>query len=1072
MLELLQSNRMSLLLETLSERLQQPDDPFEPALIVVQSQGIGQWLKVELAERLGIAANIDCLLPAELIWRLYQQVLPEALGQDLPSESPFSRNLLTWRLMELLPGSDETTIQQYLNGPGDPQLRGFQLSHAIASLYDQYLIYRPDWIYTWEETFFPAELKWQSDLWRQLIANPDLDKRLHRANLHKLFLDSLSSGCKNVVTRIPKQINLLGISSLPQMHLETLQAVASHQQVSIYFLNPCQHYWGDISSEKDIAKKSIRNMIGKETALELEDYLEVGNPLLSSTGQQGREFLELLLETDGVQSAELFDEIDADCALKLIQSDVLYLEFGGEFFDIDHPPTQRTKADNDNSIQIHSVHSRMREVEVLLDQLYGMIDEADGHLLGSDIIVMAPDISLYAPFIEAVFQDKLGYSITDRPVVDESAILGAFQKLLALPEMRLSATEVIDFLEVPAIARRLNLSDGDISRLQTWIRDSGIRFEIDGQTKRDNWQLGDDDYNTWRFGLDRLLLGLSMEPEAGLFENTAPMEVAPGDAELLGTLCDFLDRMDQHRKSLSEEQSAKSWQTLINQMLTDFIEPSRDDEIVIGYVADALQKLVDEHQTTTFNENLSPRLFRYWLERELQQPAQNRGFVSGRITFATLVPMRSIPYKVVCLLGMNDREFPREDKPLSFDLMSRQYRKGDRSRRNDDRYLFLEAIMSAQEKLYLSFVGRGQKDNKDKAPSELLSELIDYLERVYESFPIVEHPLQPFSQDYFRSDMRYLSYARHWFNALEGAGDTTLFTDVCINPFADGAENEVLRLEELSRFFRHPARHFLNLQLGVYFGEDQSSLKDSESFSLDGLERYQIADQALQCLLTNESIEAWSKHQRASGLMLPGELGTKQLDREIKLASAVAEELTHLNPATARNSSFELEIDGTVIGAELILRDGQYIAPRTGELRARQRLEAWINHLALCAAGQGQESLLIYRKGSGQNRKVVTESIQPVPKPQAKAELTRLFKLYHYGQTTPLKFLPEASKVFAESGSLDDVIKQFPSDQPGSEATDPYYNRAFNLPLDFDEEFSRIAVQIWEPLLITANKAN
>ena len=680
---------------------------------------------------------------------------------------------------------------------------------------------------------------------------------------------------------------------------------------------------------------------------------------------------------------------------------------------------------------------------------------------------MAPDISLYAPFIEAVFHDKLGYSITDRAVVDESAILGAFQKLLALPEMRLTASEVIDFLEVPAIAKKLDLSDGDISRLQTWIRESGIRYEMDGTTRQENWALSDDDYNTWLFGLDRLLLGLAMEPEAGLFESTAPMDVAPGDAELLGTLCDFLDRLDAHRRSLAKEQTASQWQSLVNQMLTDFIEPSVEEEIIIGYITDALAKLIDEHEQTSFDVNASPRLFRYWLDRELQQPAQNRGFVSGRITFATLVPMRGIPYRVVCLLGMNDREFPREDKPFSFDLMSRQYRKGDRSRRIDDRYLFLEAIMSAQETLYLSYVGRGQKDNKDKPPSELLSELMDYLERVFESFPIVTHPLQPFSRDYFKSETEHVSYAKHWYTALQDATDATLFTDLCINPFSDRSDGEVLRLDELTRFFRHPAKHFLNQQLGVYFGEDQNALKDTESFTLDGLERYQIADQALQNLLYNEPIEAWVENLRASGLMLPGEFGQKQLEREVNLAAAVADELNTLNPGTPKSSSFELEIGGTSIGAELTLRDGQYVAPRTGELRARQRLEAWINHLALCATGHNEPSLLIYRKGSGQNRRVVTESIMPVEKPQAKAELDRLLKLYYLGQTTPLKFLPEASKIFAEKGQVEEVIRQFGSDQPGSESLDPYFNRAFNFPEDFDEEFGRIAGQIWEPLLIT-----
>lgn len=1050
MLELLQSNRMQLLIETLCARLQQPEDPFEATLVVVQSQGIGQWLKVELAKRLGIAANINCMLPAELIWRLYQRVLPSGL----PDESPFSRQLMTWRLMQLLPDSSEPTIQSYLSEGADYQLRLYQLSHAIAGLYDQYLIYRPDWIYDWESKQTEAELPWQSELWRELVTQPGMDPSLHRASLHKAFLDTLASGHAS----LPKQLNILGISSLPAMHLETLQAVAQQEQVSIYFLNPSEHYWGDIQSEKDVAKKSIRHLLGKEGPLLEEDYLEVGNPLLSSTGKQGREFLELLLEAESVSAVDLFQQIDNHNMLGQVQADLLNLEFGGEVYSGDTSPTQRPRHADDHSIQIHCTHSRMREVEVLLDQVLAMIDRSDD-LKPSDIIVMAPDITLYAPFIQAVFQRKLPFSITDRPAVDESAVLVAFNKLMSLPDSRLTASEVMDFLEIPTVAARFELGEADVSRLQYWVAEAGIRFEMDGSSKASRWRLPKDDYNTWRFGLDRLLMGLAMEPESGLYANTAPMEVSPGDAALIGTLCHILDLLVLHREALSQDHDAEEWQSVINTMLSDLMLVTSEEEFSVALVTEALSTLSQQAESSNFTDPITSRLFRFWLGEQLKQPPQNRGFVSGGITFATLVPMRSIPYASVCLLGMNDREFPREDKPLSFDLMATDYRKGDRSRRNDDRYLFLEALLSAQQTFYVSFIGRGQKDNKEKPPSELVSELIDYLNRVYGEAPTQVHPLQPFNAVYYDPASPMRSYASNWYKALTEQQTQVDFVDQPLSQ-KDGVPLE--HLDQLTRFFRHPAKYYLSDRLGVYFREDEDNLKDTESFELDGLEKYQLADDALSTLLNQESIDHWSEQTRASGHLLPGLMGEQQLHRELELAVQIANAVDEIGGTKRSTSQFEIASGNFHLRAEVPLRGGLHIASRTGGLKARQRIDTWIQHLALCVNGYDQNTVMVYR---GKNRDATSETIAPVAAEIAQQYLDELVSCFLGGITEPLLFLPEASYELATTDSMDKALKSFLNDNPGSEFNDRYYNRLFDLPGDLNEGFAEIAYAIWQPLI-------
>ncbi|MDZ7684448.1 MAG: exodeoxyribonuclease V subunit gamma [Gammaproteobacteria bacterium] len=514
--------------------------------------------------------------------------------------------------------------------------------------------------------------------------------------------------------RRARHIAVIGLSTLPPIHLEALQALSHHIDVDLYFLNPCQHYWGDIVSEKDQARRSIRGMTGK-TELADEDYLEVGNPLLSSWGKQGREFLELLLDTEDIVDAEFFEPPTGESMLAGIQRDILELSFGGEGGTGVTPEKRPTNA-RDLSVQIHVCHSKMREVEVLYDQLLRLFDEAPD-LTPADVIVMTPDVADYAPFIEAVFpRSKLPYTIADRALGEESPVLLALSTLLSLPDSRLTSTEVMDLLEVPTIARRFELEDSDLQLMSRWIQASGIRWELDGEARAERWQVPATRENTWHFGIDRLLLGFAMREEDGIFGDILPCDVDSSEAGILGTFCDIIERISFYRDVLAKSHTASEWRDLVQQLMDDFFEAQGDEELDLASVRDLLILLEEETASTEFVESISPRLFRYWLNQQLSISQQSRGFISGGVTFATLVPMRSIPFRVVCLLGMNDGNYPRQDRPPTFDLMAREgYRRGDRSKRNDDRYLFLEALISAEDTFYVSYEGRASATIK-KSP--------------------------------------------------------------------------------------------------------------------------------------------------------------------------------------------------------------------------------------------------------------------------------------------------------------------------------------------------------------------
>lgn len=241
-------------LETLGELatrlLAQPlADPFAPALVVVPSQGMGRWLTLELARKQGIAMQLEIQLPAKFVWDLSRTVLG-----SLPEQSAFSPTTLTWRLYGWLcePANLELAprLAQYLDG-GDERRR-LSLAAKIADVFDQYLLYRDDWLAAWErgETFdLGPDEAWQALLWRELTK----DGHPHRARLLGDLLQRLYSD--EPLPGLPERLLVFGISSLPPHHLRVLDGLARHIDVVVCALNPSREAWGEIRDIRELARQ-------------------------------------------------------------------------------------------------------------------------------------------------------------------------------------------------------------------------------------------------------------------------------------------------------------------------------------------------------------------------------------------------------------------------------------------------------------------------------------------------------------------------------------------------------------------------------------------------------------------------------------------------------------------------------------------------------------------------------------------------------------------------------------------------------------------------------------------------
>lgn len=1041
MLRVYHSNRLDVLealMEFIVER-ERLDDPFEPEMILVQSTGMAQWLQMTLSQKFGIAANIDFPLPASFIWDMFVRVLPE-----IPKESAFNKQSMSWKLMTLLPQllerEDFTLLRHYLTDDSDKR-KLFQLSSKAADLFDQYLVYRPDWLAQWETGHLVEGLgeaqAWQAPLWKALVEYTDElgQPRWHRANLYQRFIETLESAT-TCPPGLPSRVFICGISALPPVYLQALQALGKHIEIHLLFTNPCRYYWGDIKDPAYLAKLLTRQrrhsfedrelplFRDSENAGQLfnsDGEQDVGNPLLASWGKLGRDYIYLLSDLESSQELDAFVDVTPDNLLHNIQSDILELEnravAGVNIEEFSRSDNKRPLDPLDSSITFHVCHSPQREVEVLHDRLLAMLEE-DPTLTPRDIIVMVADIDSYSPFIQAVFGSApadryLPYAISDRRARQSHPVLEAFISLLSLPDSRFVSEDVLALLDVPVLAARFDITEEGLRYLRQWVNESGIRWGIDDDNVRE-LELPATGQHTWRFGLTRMLLGYAMESAQGEWQSVLPYDESSGlIAELVGHLASLLMQLNIWRRGLAQERPLEEWLPVCRDMLNAFFLPDAETEAAMTLIEQQWQAIISEGLGAQYGDAVPLSLLRDELALRLDQERISQRFLAGPVNICTLMPMRSIPFKVVCLLGMNDGVYPRQLAPLGFDLMSQKPKRGDRSRRDDDRYLFLEALISAQQKLYISYIGRSIQDNSERFPSVLVQELIDYIgqshylpgdealncdesEARVKAHLTCHHTRMPFDpQNYQPGNLQ--SYAREWLPAASQAGKAH---SEFVQPLPFTLP-ETVPLETLQRFWAHPVRAFFQMRLQVNFRTEDSEIPVTEPFILEGLSRYQINQQLLNVLVEQDDAERLFRRFRAAGDLPYGAFGEIFWETQCQEMQQLADRVI-----ACRQPGQSMEIDLACNGVQItgwlpqVQPDG-LLRWRPSLLSVAQGMQLWLEHLVYCASGGNGESRLFLRK-DGEWR------FPPLAAEQALHYLSQLIEGYREGMSAPLLVLPES----------------------------------------------------------------
>lgn len=1003
------SNSLNSLADELCQQIWNENSVFRPVYIVTQTEGMNNWLKHRIAAKIGIAANIEFVKPNEIINRVFQ-----FLGGTY--RDSLSAHNLNWLLYSLLKSPDFVNefphIADYYKdeiSETENDIKRMALAEKVADLFDQYQIYRTDMVKSWDENraFYTDDWarskerkyelnalqnaeSWQKALWQktQQLAGEHFP---NKTEIGDFILKSAQDEEKmDWLTRKMPRVYFFGLSLITEYHLQIFEQLADRIELHFLVQNPAPlDYWFEERSEKVVAflKQKNKMHFTEESA---------ANPLLPAWGKIIRETFLMLFQNEQTLNSYTETELiepPKDSLLHHIQHSI----FNNQKDEIHFS----NNLIEDGSIVMNSCYSPVREVEVLYNYLVHLVDQKKEDLSARDIVVMVTDIDLYASYIKAVFDNaphRFRYTIADESYIETDSIANALVEILSLNEQQLTSEKVVSLLDYSVIRNRFGITDTE--KIRNWVKAANIRFGMEGSREDDS------DFVSWKYGLQRIMYGLCMSggEEFGEGEQSFyPLDLIEGfDMMEAGRFVYFVENLIQSMENRRTKKNIAGWVEYLNRTLSRFIgekEEVEDDDYQLIQRQLEQYNLVDE----LFDENIGYEVFIRSFLPMLSRAKKSSSFAGGGITFCSLIPMRSIPFKVVALLGMNLNDFPRKDRRVSFDLMELEKRKGDRNIRENDKHLFLETLLSAGDYLYISYTGQSVKDNAELPPSALVDELLDFIssktdepEAVRENF-ICKHPLHGFSRKYNSGNPKLYSY---------------LLTDETSLPNLTSTQTEEKEIfdfgsVEISRFisfFRNPFKYFYNRVLGIYYEDDELSLPETEVFDLNHLEKWNLKNTLLNS--TDIKTEDFKDKMIKTGV-LPLKNMADVILEEATEDIEVVKEMYHdlVQGFEPENQMIEIELENSVLSGNIQgIYNNQLLRYSISGNEKKYRQSAYLEYLILAASGSKTGLKFISKiNEKADDGKIISQE-------DALNRLNDLLKIFKEGHRRIVAFHPDFRK--------------------------------------------------------------
>lgn len=1052
-LHLHRADRSDRLAAGLADLLGDPlPDPFAVEVVAVPTRGVERWLAQQISNRLGVCAGVD--FPS--VRRLVAETLAPVTAIDADAD-PWHPSLAVWPILAILDGARDDRwaelLWSHLRGRSAEQARGgrrWRTASRTAGLFARYASERPELIDRWrrgEDTDaagrpLGADRAWQPELWRRLraeLAVPSPAERLPAA------LDRLAAG--DGETGLPERLSVFGLTGLDRTQHRVLSALGARHDVHLWLTHPSPALWDALATRPPTDPGRRHD----DTSLD-----SVRHRLLGYLGRDSRELQLVLAGTDLRDQLLPAPAGGPDTLLGQLQRDIA--ANAGPRPTAERPMLAAT----DTSLQVHAAHGQDRQVEVLRELLVGLLAD-DETLEPRDVVVLCPDIERYAPLLSAAFGladdetdaehpgHRIRVRLADRALRRVNPLLGVLSQVLELTGGRFEASAVLDLCGQPPVARRFAVSGDDHDRLTQLVAASGVRWGLDAAHRKPYGleQLGQ---NTWAAGLDRLLLGVTMDEEGDHFLGTAlPLdEVDSSDVDLLGRLAELVQRLGTAATALDADHTLAQWLDLARQTIDALTDTGAADSWQTAHAHRALAGLGSDEAAP--DVVLTRAEFQALLDDGLGGRAGRANFRTGTLTVCTMYPMRSVPHRVVCLLGMDDLTFPRRTRADGDDVLAADPWVGDRDRRSEDRQLLLDAIMCATDHLVVLYSGADPRTGAVRPPAVPVGELLDAVDqtvRTADGSPprrqiMRRHPLQPFDAANFDvADGPPFSFDPA---ALRGARaavgqrspGAAVYPADPLPPLGDDGQ---VAVDDLVRFLSHPVKALLRDRGGLPTWEGEEAIADELPVELDGLQAWAIGDRLLGELLRGGDPDRLAGAEWRRGTLPPRQLGGATLERIIEQANeVVARAQPWLGTDTPGSRDIALAIgDRLLTGTVAPLHGHTLLSVTYSRLTAKHRLAAFTRLLALTAAHPGPpwQAVTVGRR--------TTSVLGPVDPGWAALVLDDQLQLRDTGLREPLPFAPRTSAEYARLRSRD--LRVAPADSPAAQEwerdRDAAYERFF-----------------------------
>ncbi|MBO6586517.1 MAG: exodeoxyribonuclease V subunit gamma [Gracilimonas sp.] len=931
-------------------------NPFSKPWVIVQNNEIKEWLSLKIAEEQGIAGNIRFIFPSEFLWMLYR-----LQKDEIPQVLPADLNSMHWALFELL-SSNKNLLDQipFYDSGSDTSKKRFQLCGQLADIFDQYQVYRPEMMESWLQrqlvTKDPNE-RWQLSIWNALneqwTSTENIEHLPSRSQAYSELVEWLDDANHELWSGIPGNVYVFGLSHLSKPFMEIISRIGKKHDVHFF------------SSEK------------------ADDH--------------SNEDLKLLLDDWGRSTQE---------QLQLLH----------EILDKNEVPTETNGPENGEevsfpSFKVHSCHNIRREVQVLKDEVLRYLDNNPQSRL-SDVLVMIPDVEAYSGMIETVFTSDVG-----EPAVPVSKLSGrnyhssehTLSEVLELLSSPFKASAVLQLLNNEPVKAKFSFSDADLELIEGWVLENRI------------YQGVGNDFNTrysWKKGVNQLLSGFSMEPETlNVYQQMVPYDriSSSDDAMLSARLAHFIHLLRSAADKIANQKTPVEWIVFTRRLIDDFIGDENTQNFQAGTLRKMLDKLKEQASFTTFSQEVPFTLLKDWLVGQLSNHDSSSGRFGQGVTVSSYIPYRSVPFRFIALLGMNESVFPRKAIRPEFDLIYADPKPADRILKEDDTYLFLETIQAAREHLHISYRGQDQHSESTRLPSILVQQLLDvFFESQKEG--IIRHSLHPFNKQYFVGDNpnSYSDINRQLSERMQKGKREG--QPVFIDPKLTSIEKdpqEQTHLSDLISFFISPSKYILQNQLSLSSYNKFKEISDRESFKLNSLDRYKLDHLLFEMLQKNETVGMVRKYASAAAMIPEALEGDKVFNRE---KESVADLLKHLKSYTEAGEHTE-EISIEVAGIQLYgpihgLYGDLLVSYRVGQRRAEHEVEHWLKHLVLLQSGYNlNRSLYLSKDGADiEVLEIRSSDIQSNP-------LSEYVEFFFANNPVLHKaaFFPQSSKAYADA---------------------------------------------------------